>query len=838
MLIAYSTVTIGGNSKFADNSMSSSIYSIYSNITLSGNMSFINNSALSGGAIFLYLSSNLHVAAYANVTFFNNSVLSRGGALYLLLSTLNIAAGSNVTFVCNSARDKGGAIFVEAGITAEMVLSQLDHNFVQDAECFYQCNEVGANYMLFANNSAENGGDDLYGAPLQNCESHCLLRLDVDEINTGISPVSSDPLRVCVCDRKGVPQCNNTKYIYLDKKVRPGEGFMVSVLIVGVDYGSTTGVVHTNYIQSHSSDVRFDSNLGSDHMISSSKQCTNITYSLLSNHTPEIGTMYMTAFDMDSHTVLHYLQNGTCFFSHSSGCVALTPIFINVTLLPCPPGFTLLNQRCDCYLHGELFDNCSIVNGTGYFSWTTNAWVRTYEDGILYNNYCPFDILGNWVDLSNNYSSQCALNRNGTLCGGCREDYSLAIGSSHCIHCPDNNNLALLIFFAAAGFLLVFFVSALNLTVSQGMVNGLIFYANIIWTQQSIFFPDGQGSKFKVVLIFLKTFIAWVNLDFGIETCFIRGLSAFTKTWLQFIFPFYVWGITGLIIIAARYSTRLTAALGNRIVSVLDTLFLLSYIKLLRIVVTTIEFSVLTYVDRNSTVVQSVVWSPDGNLYYFRYPHILLFVVGLATLLFLCLPFTILLLLMQWIRRLSHFKLVDWIMRLHPVYDAYFAPLKPKHQYCLGALLLARVILLLTSMSNFAIPPSINLLILQVFAVVLTIYIALVQPYKSLAVMTSQILFFANLTLVAAFVSVSLQSHSSTLHEAAITLSAGVAFSQFGCIVFYAAVSNIKQKVANRSVLHDLSDACVSFRQRSRYSDSRDQTEPLLSNESSDGPTC
>ena len=74
-------------------------------------------------------------------------------------------------------------------------------------------------------------------------------------------------------------------------------------------------------------------------------------------------------------------------------------------------------------------------------------------------------------------------------------------------------------------------------------------------------------------LVLLKTFIAWINLDFGIEICFIIGLNAFWKTWLQFIFPFYIWSIAGLIIITCRYSTILTQFLGNRAVPILDTMF-------------------------------------------------------------------------------------------------------------------------------------------------------------------------------------------------------------------------------------------------------------------------
>ena len=72
---------------------------------------------------------------------------------------------------------------------------------------------------------------------------------------------------------------------------------------------------------------------------------------------------------------------------------------------------------------------------------------------------------------------------------------SLAIGSSHCIYCHNNNSLALLIFFAATGFLLVLFINILIVTVTEGMINGFIFYANIVLQYQSILFPEKMYSK-------------------------------------------------------------------------------------------------------------------------------------------------------------------------------------------------------------------------------------------------------------------------------------------------------------------------------------------------------
>ena len=292
---------------------------------------------------------------------------------------------------------------------------------------------------------------------------------------------------------------------------------------------------------------------------------------------------------------------------------------------------------------------------------------------------------------------------------------------------------------------------------------------------------------------------------------------------------------------ASRYSTRLTRLLGNRAVPVLNTLFLLSYVKLLRVAVTALlEFSYLKYTDQNSTVTHSVVWSVDGNLMYFGFPHILLFLAGLATLVVLCLPYTMLLFLMQWLRRLPHCKLTNWIMRFHPVYDAYFAPLKHKHQYWFGVLLLARVALLMTSISAFALPSYVNLLLLLVPGIMLLFHIAVVQPYTSKAVLWLESIFFSNLILLALLVLVSLRSNQPTLRIVAVGLSTGVAFVQFCAIVLYNVIEIIKRRCqcpagcCNRDrdniQVEDINDFVDSYDRRAAAINVVDSSTPLLNN--------
>ena len=126
--------------------------------------------------------------------------------------------------------------------------------------------------------------------------------------------------------------------------------------------------------------------------------------------------------------------------------------------------------------------------------------------------------------------------------------------------------------------------------------------------------------------------------------------------------------------------SHLTNIIGDRAVSLLATLFLLSYTKLLRTVITILEFGMLKHYPANSSM---IVWHLDGNLSYCQHPHIYLFVIAMITLL-LCLLFTIFLLFIQCWRRISHLRILRWINKFTPFYDAYFAPLKDKHHYWFG----------------------------------------------------------------------------------------------------------------------------------------------------------
>ena len=131
---------------------------------------------------------------------------------------------------------------------------------------------------------------------------------------------------------------------------------------------------------------------------------------------------------------------------------------------------------------------------------------------------------------------QCAFNRSGILCGACERGLSHVLGTSKCILCTSLWTPPIIVtLIAAAGCVLVVALLFLNITVSAGTINGLIFYTNIIRANFAIFFPHQMSKSF------LSMFIAWLNLDLGIEMCFYNGLNAYAKTWFQFMFPLYIW---------------------------------------------------------------------------------------------------------------------------------------------------------------------------------------------------------------------------------------------------------------------------------------------------------
>ena len=519
---------------------------------------------------------------------------------------------------------------------------------------------------------------------------------DISNISeTSLSLISSDPLRVCLCNQSELPDC-----MLLDdptqQSIYPGQTISISAVVVGQDWGTVAGSVFAQFL--HKSTPENTIYLKSSQGVQDANKdsCNSLHYTIFSMNENLQQMLVLTAQDIYVSEYQDYSRQSIydfkCLYSASLS-VAQTlyyktnPVYISISLLPCPPGFHIRSSKCDCnkLLQQIPGVQCFIQEQT--IGRSGLVWVGMIDDEngtngpLATSQYCPLNYCSKAasnVTLSES-DSQCRYNHSGTLCGGCQPGLSLALGSAQCLPCS-NDYLALLIPFTLAGPALVGFIKLLDITISQGTINGLVFYANIIQANQDIFLPWRSTHP-------LIVFIAWLNLDFGVETCFFNGLDAYSKTWLQFVFPLYVWSIAGLIIILAKYSDRLAKVMGNNSVPVLATLFLLSYAKLFRTIITALSYTMLiTSQENDDKFITKAVWSADGNMDYLGSKHFPLFAIAVATLVFLWLPYTLLLFLCQWLHRCNCRQVNKILFSMKPFLDAHYGPLKGRHRYWFGAL--------------------------------------------------------------------------------------------------------------------------------------------------------
>ena len=768
------------------------IYVMGSSIVFECATELKKNSAQYGGAVLSEISNvsfgkpcreyqgrdNTH---HPSSRFINNTALW-GGAVHLdHHSSVRFYPSASALFSHNKATEYGGAIFVVDTVgqnTCPPVMYLPSRN-----ECFFHVisNEISQTEninLTFEGNTAGKGGSVLYGGMLNKCNySYSGEYTDtVDLFNRSIThgthadetaAISSDPM-MCFCSEGGSPQC-----VFKVQNETPFPGQKVNVSIVALDqtYTPTQTDIHSDLI----SDEKHKSRVCESFSEEREGSCTNRSYTITSPRTSSKLLLYPTT---------------------ASGNPI--PAVLNVTFRDCPIGFEQSNSNYECICDHRLqkFTNtCDIETQTLLRTGRLNGtfWVNASFnnngtlDGYIHHLQCPLNYCTKQqrhIDLSNP-DEQCDFNHAGLLCGKCKENFSLILGSFRCKECS-SGFLALLILFALAGVALVILLFSLKLTVAAGTLQGLIFYVNIVAANHHIFFPPDAH-------ILARIFIGWLNLDLGIETCFYNGMDAYSKSWLQIVFPLYIWGIVGFLIFISKRSQRVTQLLGTNPVAVLDTLFLLSYTKLLRTTITALSLTILHYPQKDS-----IVWLYDASI---PIPKLIPFFIAASMfLVFLFLPYTLLLLLGQWLWNKSDYcscweKYPRLKLGLSAILDPYHAPYKPKHCYWTGLLLLLRCVLLLVSAFNISgEKDSVNLLaILSTVVGALTVFGLSGRVYKSWYLNALEVSFLLNLRIVTA----------ATYHvrlvngdQAVVThISVGVAFLTFVGIIIYHINLNMKWKL-------------------------------------------
>ena len=789
-----------GGSSFIRNSVSTLGAAIHVSSTIlifQGSSSFMNNSAQCGGGIHTESSNITFVTTEYNphtnmeekckfcpvdmsdtcntysISFFKNTAV-QGGALYFdQYSNLSLNPIATVHFQHNYANKFGGAIYV------------VDVPFRN--KCFFhvipddQSADLQTTSLLFRNNSAGIRGSVLYGGLLNKCNftfrgyqnAMNLFNMSILQLlgNHSDYYISSDPTKLCFCstDEQNCTQVIHTTVVF------PGQQIIVSVVAVDQSNVAIPTLIHTDILSGNNHDLNVSETISYE----TGKICTSKQFSI-------------KPFSPLTQLMLHP--------SNMSG--ETKQLTVNITFESCPVGFELSNFTHECICDHRLWHLTNTCNIDTQAMQRTGGALRTFWVGVennetlIHHRYCPLDYCirdSKYINLSNP-DEQCNFKHSGLLCGKCEEGLSRVLGSSYCKKCS-NEYLTLLIPFALAGILLVIFLLLLHLTVAAGTLHGLIFYSNIVAANYHIFFLQTPNNPAAI-------FISWLNLDLGIETCFYDGMDAYAVTWLQFVFPVYIWGIVGFLVYISDRSTTVTKLLGSSPVPVLATLFLLSYAKLLRTIITAFSLTVLHSSTPYSTT-DRVVWVQDANVPSWKY--CLLMVAALLFLLFLFLPYTLFLFLGQWLQSKSHLRLLYCLRNpnLKAILDSYHAPYKLRYRYWTGLMLLLRCGLFLVFSFNITGNVSINLLAIcsTAFGIFVTFEV-FGKVYKSQWLNILEVSFILNLGVLA--VATYHVNQSGGNQDAVTYTSVGIAFLTFIGIITYQIYMRINSKVQHIQWSHKL----------------------------------
>ena len=769
-----SEVILHGLCKFKNNSAKSggALYATESQVCITGNTTISNNTAeKNGGGMYLY-QSELKCQGNSKLSLLGNIAGEQGGAIQAISSSIKaifivdflFSERSQISFIENVAirggavslkvnaklyifikvntepqtfvasliftrnkADYGGAIYVADDTNSGICSSSTFRIHSSSTECFLQALSLHGGlaakytYVNFTNNTGKISGAALYGGLLDRCtvspfaqiysmpHRHTKSKEQASTITSGVkhfetysniklSSISSEPVRVCFCNR-GHPDCD-----YQPPPVQRKKGERFEIALVAVDQVGIplSGV---NVLSSLSSNL---GGLGVNQSNQTTiKGCTPFHYEVFSPHAAE---------QLNIHAV------GPC----NDAILSQRKLLINFTDCGCPIGFqpkVSKKENCVCECDSKLdryIKSCDFE--TSSFTRKGNPWISyvTSSDnsskGYLIYPHCPLDYCfppGSNVVINinkpNGSDAQCQHKRSGLLCGACRPELSLSLGTVRCISCPNYWPALLVLQFIGsviAGIMLVTALMVLNLTVAVGSINGIIFYVNILYN-----FIPSFISQSKVT--FSSVFVSWLNLELGFDSCFFKGMDAYSKTWIELLFPAYVIFLVIMIILVSKWSDKFSHLIGKRNpVATLATLILYSYAKLLNIIIKALSFAIISYPELHGPT-KTVRWLPDASVEFFRGKHIPLG-IGAIILLLLCVTFTGLVFSWQWLAYFDDNKILKLVkgQKMSHFIETYHAPYTARNRYWTGLLLIIRIVLYVASAINISGDPNVNLLII------------------------------------------------------------------------------------------------------------------------------
>ncbi len=411
---------------------------------------------------------------------------------------------------------------------------------------------------------------------------------------------------------------------------------------------------------------------------------------------------------------------------------SLVAVFtVHVSLKSCSPGFVYNNSTMSCECEIDILDNVN-CNPDGSISFESGNWIgRDIE-----NRYLQAPCIRDFCDPFNSVVSlaepdtQCRNNRSGMLCGDCANGFSRILGGTGCEECTTNDYLALIVLFAALGIILFVILALLNVTITDGFINGFIFYSNIFSVYTSTFLPvtEERGGPALVSTSFL-------NLNFGIKRCFYIGMTELDLVGLTLIFPMYLLLILISVALFGKYVTN--EKMSNfyskiHITHVFATLLYIFYSSCLETCIAVLSYFPITI---EGEIIYR--WGRNPNVLYGQNLHGVLVAISVLLLIFLV-PLPIVLL----VPRISY--RISYIRKYKPVIDAFIAPFAKNRAFWVSFRLVFRVWIYVIAVFGVT---TTQLVIMSFSITSMTLLQAYLKPFANRSRNIVDIVLMFNLTL-------------------------------------------------------------------------------------------
>lgn len=675
------------------------------NLTLSGSNSFFRNSATGLAA----MSSLINVRG--NLRFTRNQA-GIGGAMKLFANSLLIPKqNTNIVFEGNRADLLGGAIYI--------LMHPTNFTFIPD-DCFLYFNEPGyilcrndANCLpdnvsiIFRSNKAMVGGA-VFGSALETCPWLAHFKADTTyRYNRNHSVYENLHRSGRVFSFDQVP--NNPRLVStetarlrvekdLQISVMPGEQFHVDISALDA-FNKLIPEVITSAVVGEERDDNSTSVIGDFGFFTTQASSFEVAPIAVYSEENKNITVRLTTVDFQ------------------------TEVLLKVTLTGCNLGF--VHSELECVCDERLASHSVSCDTTTHFTVDQGLWLGPIHESTNASNndltvascvlnYCKTDATN---VRSGEWESQCAegFHRSGLLCGRCEDGYSIQLGTNICAKCT-NWYLFLLILFVVLGFLVVYVVSLLQVSVAEGFFVSILFYSNII-TLYSVYFDE----TYRVTGIYFLT--SFLTFNFGIESCFYDGMDSLALISLQLAFVGYISILTIIQIVIAKY-VNLPKWLYNQHQRYspskrLATLITMSYVSIVQASFGILSFTVVKTFDGE----MHVRWYIDPTVPYFQGLHVLLGIVALILVFLFILPLPIFLTFFS--RAIYRWRFFN---KLKPLYDALYAPFKLQYRPWLGIQLIMRIVLFIFA---YFVPTPHQIFSLGVCLVIYFYMHTICQPYIS-----------------------------------------------------------------------------------------------------------